>query len=193
MALSAGRETSKLQGYKVDSNKQQYSVLLRYIHWGTVLLLVAVYASIEMRVFFDKGTDLRNAFKAWHFMLGLSVFALVWLRLMLRFNQRYPAVHPALPTWQKGLSYATHVLLYVLMIGMPFSGWLILSGEAKAIPFGLPALIAENKDLAHELEEWHELAGQAGYYLIGLHVLAVVYHQFIRKDNLFKRMWLRKV
>ncbi|MCR8923613.1 cytochrome b [Dasania sp. GY-MA-18] len=170
---------------------QSYNMALRYLHWIMFLLLVAVYASIEMRVFFEKGTDLRNAFKAWHFMLGLSVFAAVWLRLVLRFNQRYPAVQPALPAWQKAMSYLTHVLLYVLMLAMPLSGWLILSGEAKAIPFGLPALMAENKDLAHQLEEWHELAGKVGYFLIGLHVLAAAYHQFIRKDNVFKRMWIK--
>lgn len=172
----------------MHSQALRYSALLRFLHWGMLLLIIAVFASIEMRVFYEKGTDLRNAFKSWHFMLGVTVLTLVLLRLMARLQQPYPAVEPALPRWQLNLSKATHIALYGLMIIMPITGWLTLSAEGKAIPFGLPALIAVNENLAHDIEEFHELFGTVGYGLIALHVLAALYHQLIRKDNLLKRM-----
>ena len=48
------------------------------------ILIVTVYGSIELRELFDKGTEIRDAFKMWHFMLGLSVLALVSVRLVAR-------------------------------------------------------------------------------------------------------------
>ena len=77
------------------------------------------------------------------------------------------------------------------MIGMPLAGWLILSGEGQTIPFfglELPPLIAADKALAKSIEELHETAGLVGYYLIGLHALAGLYHHYFVKDNTLKRM-----
>ena len=175
----------------MNNNAQQvsYNTLLKCLHWGMFLLLVAVFASIELRVLFEKGTDARNAFKYWHFVLGLTVLALVAMRSAVRLKQAYPAVTPPLPLWQQRLSTNVHLLLYAVMIFMPLTGWLTLSAEGKDIPFGLPALIAENESLAHNVEELHELIGKAAYFLIGLHIVSALYHQLIRKDNVLKRMW----
>ena len=58
----------------------RYSTASIILHWLMLLLLVAVYAAIEFREVFPKGSEPREAFKMWHFMLGLSVLGLVWLR-----------------------------------------------------------------------------------------------------------------
>lgn len=82
-------------------------------------------------------------------------------------------------------------MLYALMIAMPLTGWLLLSASGKPIPFfglQLPALIAENKDLAKQLKEVHEVIGTTGYYLIGLHVVASLYHHYMICDNTLLRM-----
>lgn len=52
----------------------------------------------------------------------------------------------------------------------------------------LPALIGKNPPLAGEIKEWHELAGVVGYWLIGLHAAAALFHQFISRDNTVVRM-----
>jgi len=54
------------------------------LHWLMLILMVGVYACIELKGFFPKGSETRELLKQWHFMLGLSVFALVWLRLLAR-------------------------------------------------------------------------------------------------------------
>jgi cytochrome b561 len=77
------------------------------------------------------------------------------------------------------------------MIGMPLAGWLILSSAGKPVPFfglELPALIAENKDLSKQIKEIHETVGQLGYFLIGLHALAALFHHYILRDNTLYRM-----
>ena len=161
------------------------------IHWLMLLLVVALYASIELRELYPKGSDLREAFKTWHFMLGMLVFVLVWPRLAARLSAPTPLIRPEPANWQQLSSKLLHLALYALMIAMPISGWLLLSASGKPIPFfglQLPALIGENKDLAKLIKEIHETAGTAGYFLIGLHAVAALYHHFIKRDNTLLRI-----
>ncbi|MDO8925934.1 MAG: cytochrome b [Sideroxyarcus sp.] len=161
------------------------------IHWLMLLLFVAVYGTIELRELFEKGSDPREALKTWHFMLGMLVFALIWLRLAARFSGPTPVIRPAPPRIQEISGKLLHLALYVLMIGMPLTGWLLLSAAGKPIPFfglELPALIGENKDLAGQIKELHEVVGKMGYFLIGLHAVAALYHHFIKRDDTLTRM-----
>lgn len=169
----------------------RYSSLTISLHWFMLALLAAVYACIELRVLWPKGSDPRELIKTWHFMLGLSVFALVWVRLAARFAGGTPPIEPAPPAWQNLLAKGVHIALYGLMIGMPIGGWLILSASGKPIPFfglELPALVAPDKALAEQIKEIHETGGVVGYWLIGLHAAASLFHHYIKRDNTLVRM-----
>ncbi|ESS71566.1 cation-transporting ATPase Pma1 [Methyloglobulus morosus KoM1] len=173
------------------NSTERYGSLSIGLHWLMLLLLVAVYACIELRGFFPKGSDLREALKTWHFMLGLFVFVLVWLRLLTYLTSPFPRIKPELPKWQKLSSRIIKLALYALMIVMPLAGWLILSAEGKLIPFfglQLPALINENKNVAELIKEIHGAVGTVGYFLIGLHAAAALFHHYVLRDNILRRM-----
>ncbi|MFZ2163054.1 MAG: cytochrome b [Sideroxyarcus sp.] len=164
----------------------RYGSLSISLHWLMLLLFIAVYATINLRELYPKGSDPREALKTWHFMLGMLTFVFVWLRLAGRFSGPTPLIKPAIPRLQEISAKLLHLALYVLMIGMPLTGWLLLSAAGKPIPFfglQLPALIAENKDLASQIKEVHEVMGTMGYFLIGLHAVAALYHHYIKRDN----------
>ena len=197
----AFRMASDKVGYAADHQHQatgwrngsaQYGSLSIALHWVMLLLLIAVYATIELRGMFPKGSDPREAMKAWHFMLGLAVFVLVWLRLAVHtIAGPVPPVQPEPPGWQSALAKLMHVALYLFMVAMPILGWLVLSAEGKPIPFfgvSLPALIAENKESAKSLQEIHETVGELGYWLIGLHAAAALFHHYVVRDNTLSRM-----
>lgn len=174
---------------KVPGNK--FTPLSIGLHWLMLLLFVAVYACMELRGIFPKGSDARNAIKLWHYMLGLSIFFLVWVRLLARLLYSTPSILPLPPNWQRYSASAVHGILYVFMIVMPLLGWMILSAEGESIPFfgsQLPALVSENKSLAKQLEELHEVIGTAGYFLIGLHAVAALFHHYLIRDNTLRRM-----
>lgn len=174
-----------------NNTASRYGSLSIGIHWLMLLLFIAVYSCIELRGLYPKGSDLREALKTWHYMLGLLVFALVWLRLAGRFSGPTPVIHPKPPVWQETSAKLLHLALYALMVVMPLTGWLLLSASGKPVPFfglQLPALIGENKDLAKTIKEVHETIGTAGYYLIGLHVVAAFYHHFFVRDNTLIRI-----
>jgi cytochrome b561 len=174
--------------------KDRFGSLTIVLHWFMLALLAAVYACIELRVLWPKGSDPRDLIKTWHFMLGLSVFALVWIRLLARIRGGTPPIIPSPAAWQTGVGHAMHAALYLLMICMPIAGWLILSASGKPIPFfglELPALVAVNEPLAEQIEEIHETVGTIGYWLIGLHAAASLFHHYVQHDNTMVRMWMR--
>lgn len=169
----------------------RYTSLQMTLHWTTLFLIVLVYACIELREIYPKGSEAREALKAWHFMLGLLVFGLVWLRLAARLSGRVPPIVPPPPAWQLHVAHAAEVTIYIFMIAMPLLGWMVLSGKGKPVPFfgiELPALIGENKNFAGQLEEIHELGGKLGYALIGLHAAAALVHHYVAHDNTLIRM-----
>lgn len=173
------------------SQDQRYSALSIGMHWLMLFLLAAVYATIELRGLFPKGSAARDLIKMWHFMLGLSVLVAVALRLAARAAGGTPPIRPAPPPWQTGLAHALHAALYALMIAMPLLGWLLLSAAGKPVPFfgmELPALIGADKALAHQIKEVHEALGTAGYFLIGLHALAALFHHHVMRDDTLRRM-----
>ena len=170
---------------------QRYGSLSISMHWLMLILMAAVYLCIELRVLYPKGTDPREALKMWHFMLGLVIFALVWIRLLARLFSHNPTITPAPANWQLLIAKIAHLALYAFMLGMPILGWLVLSASDKPVPFfglSLPALIAPNETLAKELKELHEIIGTLGYWMIGLHAVAALAHHYIRKDNTLIRM-----
>lgn len=168
-----------------------YGKLSIGLHWLMLLLLAVVYASIELREVFPKGSDPREALKTWHSMLGLSVLVLVCLRLVVHMTSPVPRIVPDPPSWMNLSAKLMHFALYVFMVGMPLGGWLILSAEGKPIPFfgfELPALAGESKVLAELAEEIHEAGGTIGYFLIGLHAAAALFHHYVVRDNTLRRM-----
>lgn len=169
----------------------RYGSLSMSIHWLIFLLFIAVYGSIELRELFEKGSDPREMLKSWHFMLGMLVFLLIWLRIAARFSGPTPNIRPEPTRIQMLSAKLLHLALYALMIGMPLTGWMLLSASGKVIPFfgmELPALMGTDKELAKQIKEVHELVGTVGYYLIGLHVAAALYHHHVQRDDTLLRI-----
>jgi len=169
----------------------RYSSISILLHWGMLLLIAAVYACILLREYYPRGSDLREGLKSWHFMLGLSVLLLVIVRVIARLLTAKPPITPVPPHAQRIMAKLVHFALYTFMLAMPIAGWMILSSSDKTIPFfGLELfpLIGPDKTLSEQIEELHETVGTVGYYLIGLHALASLFHHYFVKDNTLQRM-----
>jgi cytochrome b561 len=174
-----------------NSTKLGYGWLPIALHWLMLLMIVLVYATMDLKSIFPKGSPSREAMAVWHYMLGLSVFLLVWLRLLMRLAWSDPVIEPPLPAWQARSAKVMHWALYVLMIALPLLGWLTLSAKGTPVPFfgiDVPALIGKSKGLAKWFKDIHEAIATAGYFLVGLHAAAALYHHYVRRDNTLKLM-----
>lgn len=176
-------------------SQTRYRPSLVALHWLTLLLLAAVYVSMEFRGIFPRGSAPREAMKQTHYFLGLSVFLLTWLRLLLRTVSPTPPIRPVPPAWQQWVAKGMAIALYALLLAMPVLGYLLLNADGTAPSLGgiaLPRLIGEQPSLADQLKEWHELLANLGYALVGLHALAALYHHYFRHDDTLLRMSLRR-
>lgn len=175
------------------THANRYSRGLRALHWLTALLILAAYLAIEQRGLFARGTPARAAMVQSHFWLGLCVFVFALWRVALRWRNGVPAVHPPLPAWQAIPAGLLHLALYAFLLVMPVLGLLTVWADGKVVhvpltSFALPALIAPDPALAGRLEELHGGIGEVFYWVIGLHVLAALYHHCVRRDDTLRRM-----
>lgn len=166
---------------------------LRRMHWGMALLVIAAYLLVELHGGFPRGSTARNAMMQGHYWSGIGVFVLVWWRLELRRRGGTPPVVPPLGRFSAALSRLVHLALYAFFIAMPVLGFLTASAEGKQvlIPFtsvALPSPLAVDRDFGHRLEDIHAAIGTAFYWVIGLHVVAALWHHVVRRDNVLERM-----
>lgn len=173
----------------------RFSRLTVAIHWLTVLLFIGVYVSMEFRDIFERGTPGRDLMKTSHYWFGICILLLLAVRLFARFSQPTPVIVPPQPHWQHLLAKVVHLAIYLLMLGMPLLGLFLLSADAVPLRlFGteLPTLIAANAATAEWLEDIHEIGATIGYYLIGIHAVAALFHHYLLKDNTLVRMSFKK-
>lgn len=129
---------------------------------------------------------------SWHKWAGVSLWLLVLLRLCWRATHRPPALPAHMSATERLAAHAGHGLLYLLMLAIPLSGWLM--GSAKGIPtvwFGLlplPDLIGKDKELARLLQSAHWALNIALLALLAAHVGAALKHHVIDKDDVLRRM-----
>ncbi|MDE2408020.1 MAG: cytochrome b [Xanthomonadaceae bacterium] len=173
--------------------RPRYTPTLRLLHWLMAVLIVLAYILIEQRGIFPRGSDGRFAMMQGHFWVGIGVFLLVWWRLMARVRGGTPPITPPLGKVSVIAAKLLHLALYAFFIVMPLLGLATVwtDGKELLIPFtsiALPALLPENEDLAHQLEELHGTIGEAFYWVIGAHVLVALWHHVGRRDDTLKRM-----
>jgi cytochrome b561 len=131
-------------------------------------------------------------FYSYHKWAGVTVFLLVLARLAWRITHRPPALPAGMPAWQVTAAKAGHHLLYLLMVIVPLSGWLMSSAKGfQTVWFGvlpLPDLLAKDEALGEALLLTHRLLNWFFMLVVAGHVLAALKHHFIDRDGLLSRM-----
>lgn len=164
---------------------QRYTRLSMTLHWLMLALFVGVYGCIELKGLLPRGHALKSLLLGGHALFGSGIFLLVWLRLLGRGTIGGRGAR------QTGVSHLMHLALYGLMIITPILAWLMLNAGGKPVPyfeFALPSLVAPDPVLAKQFKHWHEWLGSAGYWLIGLHAVAGLFHHYWVRDNTLMRM-----
>ena len=167
------------------------------LHWLMALLLVGLFA-VGLYMHELPLSPWKLKIYSWHKWAGVTAVLLVLARLAWRHAHRPPALPAAMPPPLRFAAHAGHAVLYVLMIAIPLSGWLMSSAKGfQTVWFGvlpLPDLVAKNEELGHFFEETHEALVGLLLFLLAAHVAATLKHHFVDRDDIAARMlpWLAK-
>jgi len=135
----------------------------------------------------------RNFYFNLHKSLGVTILALIALRVLWRITHRPPAMLTSYKAWEKKLANGTHHLLYLLMVVVPLTG-LIMSmyGKYGVKWFGLNFISGvDNKPVRDFFEGAHEAIGIILLVAVAIHFAGALKHKIIDKDETSKRMSLR--
>lgn len=169
---------------------EDYGSLAKFLHWTIVILIVVQYVLAETADELPDGLEklqILTRHKSFGMLiLGLAIVRIAW-KLM---NRGRPA--PVGEGWMKKAAAAGHGLLYLLLLVMPLSGWAMSSAANYPVTFfgwfQFPALVAENHDLHEVLEDVHETLFYTLLVVAIGHIVAALYHHFMLKDDVLKRM-----
>ncbi|MEI7515579.1 MAG: cytochrome b [Betaproteobacteria bacterium] len=168
-----------------------YTATAKSLHWLMALLIFGLLALGFYMADLPLSPE-KLQFYSWHKWAGVSVFVLVWLRLFWRVTHRPPAFAASLSATQQTLAHLGHLALYLLMIAIPVSGWLMSSAKGvQTVWFGvlpLPDLLGRDKALGKQLEELHSALNIGLLVLIGGHAAAALFHHLVHKDDTLRRM-----
>lgn len=170
---------------------KSYGKVHKALHWGMAALILCLMmlgvVMTEMPLSPEK-----LQYYSWHKWAGISVFVLVWLRLIWRGFHPAPEYPEHMSLMTRRMATLAHIALYVLMVVIPVSGWLLSSAKGvQTVWFGvlpLPDLLEKDKELGHLLHEVHEALNLGLAILLVGHVGAALKHHWIDRDDILKRM-----
>jgi len=170
----------------------RYSATNQALHWTTALLM---FALLPVAWIVDALPEDTPKFLFWldvHKTLGLMVLFLTLFRLCWRLRDQPPALPRSMPRLNKRVAHGVYLLLFIVMIGMPVSGYIWSTGHGYDVDFmgliQMPRLAWNNKGLGDLAKSAHVWGRWLVYGVISLHLLGVVYHVLFRADGLLGRM-----
>lgn len=178
------------------NSAKRYGAVAVTLHWLTAA------AIIGMLVLGKYMTDLadidQSKFPLYqlHKSIGITILVLSVGRLLWRLANVVPPLPAGIPAWQRWGAHGSHILLYVLIIAIPLSGWAQVSSNPIGIPtiwfgqFEIPPLpgLPVSVPFTHFMREAHENLGNLMILLLLVHVGAALKHHFWDRDTVLRRM-----
>lgn len=181
------------------NSQARYGAVAVTLHWLIALGIIGMLALGKYMADLPNSDPSKFDLIQLHKSFGITILALSLLRVVWRLVNKVPALPAHMPTWERWAANASHVLLYVLIIAIPVTGWMVVSASPLGIPtiwFGqfevphLPGLqgFADQHAAEDQLKETHELLGNLMIFLLVVHVAAALKHHFWDRDDVLVRM-----
>lgn len=138
-----------------------------------------------MHEFLPKEAPNRMEIYGLHKSLGALVLGLVFIRIVNRLAFKAPALPASLENWEKIAAHLAHFGLYLLMVIVPLSGYLMSNYFGYPVHFfgiELPFIVEKNPEIGMIFAETHEISAYSILGLIILHVLGAIKHRFFDKN-----------
>lgn len=171
----------------------RYSTVAILLHWAIAL---AIVLQIILAGRMEGRTPTAFAITQLHKSVGITILLLTLIRIGWRLVNPPPPMPATMAPWERVLARITHAGFYVIMLGMPLTGWLMVSASRIEIPTllygvvpwpmvpGIPELAPAAKKMWHAFAlNAHHLGAKLIYVLLALHVAGALKHQLFSKDE----------
>ncbi|CAM2934980.1 cytochrome b561 family protein [Legionella steigerwaltii] len=171
------------------NSMNRFGSITKLLHWLIFILIAAQFYFVWS---LSDNSPLTPLYMMLHKSVGVTILVLGLLFYIWHIISIKPLPPENQPRWQYIISKLVHHLLFILIILMPIVGYIMTCSDGKPINFfgwfTIPCLITENEQLGSIMFSTHETIAFIILALVGLHFLAALYHHFIRKDDVLKRM-----
>lgn len=191
--------------------RDQWDSLTKTLHW-CIALAILITAPVGYVMSSTYGPSFKDAralklhllASQIHHTLGILILAVALLWIVRRLV-RGRLVGPIAPAHLHVISRVVHVGLLSLLVLLPWTGWTAISALADSAQFGkthlwffgsdgwLPRIwepLPANDPTGYaRFAQWHIWGLWAGLGLVSLHLLAALWHHFVRRDSVLRRMW----
>lgn len=170
-----------------------YATPARWFHWivAAAVLLMIPAGLVMTREGLDR--SLQDALFIFHKNLGVLLVPLILARLIYRWRHPPPPLPASVPAWQARIASLTHVLLYLLLVVMPLSGFVRVRAGGFPIEMldraGVGPWIAKSEPLADAAQALHGAGAFLLIALVAMHVGAALHHALILRDGVWSRIW----
>lgn len=176
----------------LKNTEARYGVVSKGLHWLIALLIVGLiwlgWYMVDL-TYFDRWY---NSSLSLHKSLGIIVLSLGAMKIGWTLYSRAPDYTATIKAWEKIAARLTHLTLNFMLLAIPATGYLVSTSEGKPVSmfnvFDVPALMAVNEELRDLAIDLHYYFAYGAAFLVGLHALAALKHQFIDKNDTLKRM-----
>lgn len=172
---------------------RRYSNVAVTLHWLiVVLLLTQVWLGFTFADM-PRGPA-RAEYFTWHKTVGATILVLTLIRLGYRLMNPPPPYPSDMPEWRHTAAVWSHRLIYFLLIALPLTGLIAVSGRTRdwftPLVGGLPLPVVPgiNEATGEISGDVHVILVWTTITLLVLHIGAALYEQFIARVGVAYRM-----
>ena len=169
-----------------------YKPVAKALHWATALFVLLTIPAALIMLTPGIERQVQDPLFLFHKNIGVVIFVLVAIRLAYRLVNPPPPLPDSVPSWQRHVAEATHWLLYGLLLAMAISGYIRVTAGGFPLEvfdqIGLPRPVPRSDSLAETAKTIHARLRFPLMALIALHIAAALYHAFIKRDGVVRRM-----
>ncbi len=176
----------------LTNSTEKFGSLTKIFHWSIFFLYIVQFYLVYRREYFPKDSPEKLQYILLHESIGAFLLIFALFMITLRYVGNRPPMPTTMPRIHQLSAKAVHFLLYFVMLFQPISG--ILMSQYAGYPvevfslFKIPDLVQKNEALGNVMHSLHEWSSFAIIGLVSAHILAALYHHFVVKDEVLKRM-----
>lgn len=174
---------------QIKNTHHRYGLVSSLLHWVSVVLVVSTFSIGFYLETLSWGIEKFNLVDI-HASIGCVIVSLVLLRMLWRLNS--PAPKPIVASKIQGfVMYMVHLALLLLLIALFSSGYIMISSGGNPVKlfdiFFMPEL-QQSSGTAKQFRNLHEIFVWTFIGVLSLHVLAALFHHFIKRDATLRRI-----